>query len=172
MSGFANLLAWLDRALERLEWTVAGLCMLVIVACTGLGVFFRYALNDPLIWANDTGIVSLTWMSFIGGSALYKQRGHIAVEVLDHVISHRVRAGLAVVLTILMGVAIAIIGWQMLTLLPLQHTKTIEALGIPRSTYGIPLAWAAASIAFSSVRQLLDGSLLKTAPNSGAEAEA
>ena len=160
MSRLVSGLAWIDRAVGRLEWAIAGLCMAIIVVCTGLGVFFRYALNDPLIWSNDMGIVSLTWMTFLGGSALFKERGHIAVEALEQLFPARVSAAFAVALTVLMGTGIAIVGWQMLTLLPLQHTKAIEALNLPRSTYGVPLAWAAASITFSSVRQLLDGSLL------------
>ncbi len=159
MSRAVSWLALFDRGLGRFEWVVSALFLLVIVLSTGLGVFFRYAINNPLIWANDLGIVSLTWMTFFGGSALFKERGHIAVQALEQVLPVRVSTALAVFLTVLMGIGMAIIGWQMITLLPLQQTKIIEALEVPRSAYGLPLAWAASSIALSSVRQLLDGSL-------------
>lgn len=149
----------LDRLAGRVEWFVAGLCLASIVVCTALGVFFRYVLNDPLVWSNDLGILSLTWLTFTGGSALYKERGHISIEMAEFILSKRLGIAVAVVLTAAMGVGIAIIGWQMLTLIPLQFTKEIEALHIPRAFYGIPLAWACASIAFSSARQLVDGSL-------------
>jgi TRAP-type C4-dicarboxylate transport system permease small subunit len=161
MSRAIYWLGTIDRFLARLEWGVTALCLLVIVLCTGLGVFFRYALNNPLIWANDLGIVSLVWLTFMGGSALYKERGHIAVELVFHLASARAAAILAVCLTVLMGVGIAIIGWQMLILLPLQNSTLIEGLGISRAAYGIPLTWGAASITLSSVRQLLDGSLVR-----------
>lgn len=170
MSGIGSALAKVDKLIGRIEWSVATACLVIIVISTGLGVLFRYALNDPLMWANDVGIVSLTWMTFTGGSALFKERGHIAVEALDQTFPPRFKALLAVVLTILMGAGIAIIGWQMLTLIPLQNTKVIEALDIPRSAYGIPLGWATFSIAFSSIRQLLDGSLLSVRPDAATEA--
>jgi len=166
-------LRWLgavDRLLGRVEWVVTALCLVMIVLCTGLGVFFRYVLNDPLIWGNDLAILSLMWLTFAGGSALYKERGHIAVEILIHVASDRATAALAIGLTVLMGVGAAIIGWQMLTLLPLQHKTIIEGLSLSRAAYGIPLAWACASITLSSVRQLLDGSLVRTRADTGQEA--
>ena len=165
MSAFVKRIVWADVCIGRLEWAIAGLCLLVIVLTTGLGVFFRYVLNNPLIWSNDTGIVSLTWLTFIGGSALYKQRGHIAVEALNQLFSGRLNTVFTFALTVIMGGAIAVIGWQMLTLVPLQHTKVIESLHLPRSAYGLPLAWASFSITFSSLRQLLDGSLIESTPN-------
>lgn len=164
MSRATHWLGTIDHLLGLLEWGVTALCLLVIVLCTGLGVFFRYVLDDPLIWGNDLGILSLVWLTFMGGSALYKERGHIAVELIFHLANRRAVTVLAICLTIMMGVGIAVIGWQMLELLPVQEKTLIEGLGISRAAYGIPLTWASVSITLSSVRQLVDGSLVRRAP--------
>jgi len=156
MATLARALGLVDRAIGRLEWLVALACIVVIVIGMALGVVFRYALNDPLIWANDLGIACLMWLTFIGGSALYKERGHIAIAAAEAMLPPAAWRRLQIAFRLAMGVAIAIIGWQMLTLVPLQNTKIIEALQVPRSIYGIPLLWASASIAFSSLVQILE----------------
>lgn len=156
MTTLARALGQVDRALGRLEWLIALACIVAIVVGMALGVVFRYVLNDPLIWANDLGIVCLMWLTFVGGSALYKERGHIAIAAAQALLPVAVWRWLQVAFRLTIAVAVLIIGWQLLTLIPLQNKKIIEALQIPRSAYGIPLLWATGSIAFSSLVQILD----------------
>ena len=55
-----------------------------------------------------------------------------------------------------MGLTIAIVGWYVLTLIPLQHRKLIPGIGLPRSLYGFPLLWMAASMSLSSILHVFD----------------
>lgn len=155
MRGIIELLAALDRLLGRLEWLVAGLCMVTIVVSTALGVLFRDLLDAPLAWANDLGVLALLWLTFIGASALYKEQGHIAVDALAQMLPDRIRKVVGTGLIVMMGVVIAITGWEMLVLVELQATKKIPSLGLPRSFNGIPVVWMSASMALASITQLL-----------------
>ncbi len=155
MHRILELLATLDRLLGRLEWLVAGLCMVTIVVSTALGVLFRDLLDAPLAWANDLGVLALLWLTFIGASALYKEQGHIAVDALAHMLPDRIRKVVGTGLIVMMGVVIAITGWEMLILVELQATKKIPSLGLPRSFNGIPVLWMSASMALASLTQLL-----------------
>jgi TRAP-type C4-dicarboxylate transport system permease small subunit len=149
------VLATVDHLLGRLEWAIAGLCMVVIVVSMAMGVLFRDLLDAPLAWTNDLGVLALLWLTFIGASALYKEQGHIAVDAFSHHLPPAIRRGLGAALILLMGVTIAVTGWEMLALVKLQNTKQIPSLGLSRSFNGIPVVWMAASMAFSSLRQLL-----------------
>lgn len=144
-----------DRALGRIEWAVAAVCLVVMVIATALGVLFRSLLNSPLAWANDLAVLAMLWLAFIGASALYKDRGHIAVDALSHLLPPRARAGLGMVMIVMMGTAIAVTGIEMVPLVRLQHLKMIPSLGLPRSANGIPVLWMSASMVLSSIRQLL-----------------
>lgn len=144
-----------DRLLGRLEWLVAGLCMATIVVSTALGVLFRDMLDAPLAWANDLGVLALLWLTFIGASALYKEQGHIAVDALAQMLPERVRQVVGTGLVIMMGVVIAITGWEMVVLVELQATKKIPSLGLQRSFNGIPVLWMSASMTLASLCQLL-----------------
>ncbi|MEZ5863770.1 MAG: TRAP transporter small permease subunit [Geminicoccaceae bacterium] len=162
MRGIIDLLVALDRLLGRLEWLVAGLCMVTIVVSTALGVLFRDMLDAPLAWANDLGVLALLWLTFIGASALYKEQGHIAVDAMAQMLPDRARQVVGTGLVIMMGAVIAITGWEMVVLVELQATKKIPSLGLPRSFNGIPVLWMAASMTLASVARLLRPAAART----------
>lgn len=153
--GAVAWLAAVDRGLGRVEWLVAAAALVVMVISTALGVLFRGLLNSPLAWANDLAVLAMLWLAFIGASALYKERGHIAVDALGHLLPPRGRAWLGSALIVMMGTAIAVTGIEMLPLVRLQHLKVIPSLGLPRSANGIPVLWMSASMVLSSIVQLL-----------------
>lgn len=156
MSPLLSVLRRVDRGLGAVEWTVAVLCMVVIVVSTSLGVFLRSLFDNPLSWANDLSVLGLLWLTFIGASALYKERGHIAVDALVQLLPGPARRAIATALVVMAGIAIAVTGWEMLVLVKLQHTKSIPSLGLPRSVNGIAVLWMSASMTLSSLRQVLE----------------
>ncbi len=155
MRRLVDLLVRVDQLLGRFEWLVAGLCMMTIVVSTALGVLFRDLLDAPLAWANDLGVLALLWLTFIGASALYKEQGHIAVDALAQLLPDRGRQIVGSGLLVMMGLVIAVTGFEMLVLVELQATKRIPSLGISRSANGIPVLWMSASMSLASLCQLL-----------------
>ena len=148
--------ARVDRALERIEFAIAWACLLTIVAGMAAGVAFRSLLDHSLAWTSELCVLALVWMTFLGASALYKRRAHIAVDALALVLPPRARRMLRAALTILIAVTIALVGWHMLRLIPLQHSKPIPGLNLPRSVYGVPVLWMCASMLLTSIRFVLD----------------
>ncbi len=150
------VLAGVDRVLDRVEFAVAWVCMATIVVSMAAGVAFRSLLDHSLAWTNELGVLALVWMTFLGASALYKRRAHIAVEALSLVLPPRGRRILGAALTALIAVTVALVGWHVLRLIPLQHSKPIPGLDLPRSVYGVPVLWMCASMLLTSIRFLLD----------------
>ena len=60
----------------------SGLAMVAITLIIPLGVFMRYAMNDPLRWPEPAAVVMMVFFSFVGGAAVYRANGQIAVEAL------------------------------------------------------------------------------------------
>ena len=146
----------LDSVLGRLELGLSALGLVAAVGSVAIGVFFRTLLDDPLVWTNELAVLGLVWMTFLGSSALFKERGHIAVDAVSMLLPASARRALALTLILVMGVSVAIVGWHMLTLLPLQHRKMISGLDLPRSWHGAPVVWMSASMTLSALRQLFD----------------
>jgi len=151
-----TLLRRVDDLLRRVELAVAALALVVATAGMAIGMFFRSLLDHPLSWTNELAVLGLVWLTFIGASAVFKERGHIAVDAVSFLLPAPARRVLALSLVVTMGISVAIVGWHMLTLIPLQHRKMISGLDLPRSWHGIPIVWMSASMTFSALRQIFD----------------
>jgi TRAP-type C4-dicarboxylate transport system permease small subunit len=80
-----DLKARYAQAMERLYLVcivVSGAALVIITLIIPLGVFMRYALNDPLSWPEPAAILMMVLFSFVGAAAVYRAHGHIAVEAL------------------------------------------------------------------------------------------
>lgn len=151
-------LLWLLRSVDgyvgRVERAVSVLCMATIVVSMAAGILFREILDHPLAWTNELGVLALVWITFIGASALYKERGHLAVDIVSPLLRPAGRRALAGSLIVVMGASVAVVGWTTLTLIPLQHSKPIPGLDMPRSVYGVPILWMCASMVLTSLVHL------------------
>ena len=145
-----------DAALGRVEFAVAWACMVAIVGSLGAGVVFRGLLDQSLAWTGELGVLALVWLTFLGGSALYKRRGHMAVDAVSMLLAPRARRILAASLVALAGATVALVGWHVVRLIGLQHAKPIPGLDLPRSVYGVPVLWMCASMLLTSIRFLID----------------
>jgi len=54
----------------------------VIAALVIAAVFFRYVLNDPLTWTEETIVLLFTWMLFAGLASAFRTRMHIRIDAL------------------------------------------------------------------------------------------
>jgi TRAP-type C4-dicarboxylate transport system permease small subunit len=68
---------------------VSGLALVAITLMIPLGVFMRYAMNDPLQWPEPASVIMMVLFSFLGGAAVYRANAQIAVEALAKALSPR-----------------------------------------------------------------------------------
>ena len=75
----------LDRIFGKAEIIFSSFLLVMMVLVVGLGVFLRYIMRSPLIAGVNFSTLMLVWLTFFGGSTIYRQKGHIAIEfVMDH----------------------------------------------------------------------------------------
>src|SRR5882672_9670290 len=80
-----------------MEWlylaciVLSGTALVVITLIIPVGVFMRYAMNNPLSWPEPASVIMMVMFSFIGGAAVYRANVHIAVEALLNAVKPGVR---------------------------------------------------------------------------------
>lgn len=57
----------------------AGGLMVVVVL---VGTFWRYVLNDPILWTEEAARYLMIWMALIAASISMKRHEHLGVEIL------------------------------------------------------------------------------------------
>jgi len=84
-------------AMERLYIAcivLSGAAMVIITLIIPFGVFMRYIRNNPLSWPEPASVVMMVMFSFVGGAAVYRANGQIAVEALINAVGPKARAAM------------------------------------------------------------------------------
>lgn len=123
LTGVGRLVARINRLVE----------LVVIFAYMGLvvdiatAVFFRYVLNNSLVWAEELARYIFVWLTFLGGGLAVGRNIHIGVDSLVEALPLKTRqvvqlcvelaVSVFVVALIIVGIQLALATSQMQTLL-------------------------------------------------------
>ena len=75
------------RALDFLSRFILVFCVamaVVIFASLSTQIISRYIFNSPIHMTDVIAEGALIWLTFLGAAMVYRERGHIAVEVIDN----------------------------------------------------------------------------------------
>lgn len=70
----------LDLLVAAAEWLAVGLLVAMVVVVTA-AVFYRYVLDDSLVWYDEGASFLLVWLTFVGSVAVARRRRHISFEL-------------------------------------------------------------------------------------------
>lgn len=90
-------LIFFDKTVCTIEKFFAGFCFSMMSIITILGVGFRYILNHPLIWAEESSRCFMIWGIFIGISIATKRRAHLGIDIFVSFAPKGARKSLGVV---------------------------------------------------------------------------
>lgn len=74
-----NRILWV---LGNLDVIVAVAMLVVMIAITFLGVFFRYVVGQPFTWLEEMQLICMVWIGFASAGAAFRTGGHIAIEIV------------------------------------------------------------------------------------------
>ncbi len=132
--------AWAAR-IARVTLEVAGGGLLALESGLVLvGVFFRYALNSPLYWAEEAARLLLIWLSFVGAALAFQRKQHLAMDVVMRLLPAALRVRIQVVVAGA-GVAfcVAVIR-QTVALMASRWTRVSPVMSAPYLLFALPLA--------------------------------
>ena len=119
-----NLLDGVDRVLSILERGFIALSLLAGALLLFVNVFMRYVFLAPISWAEEMTLYLCVWLVFVGGSVAVREKGHIAIDLLPHVLSPRGRLLLARGVALLFLVFLLVFCWY-----SLQHVLRVKSIG-------------------------------------------
>lgn len=90
-------------ALHRVCMVVAGACLVIITLIIPWGVFTRYMLNYGSSWPEPLAVLLMIWFSFTAAALCYRERLHIAVDILPGLLGGPFRLLVAVIVELSMA---------------------------------------------------------------------
>ncbi len=127
----------LELVHRGITWLVAA-GFLAIFLIYVIQIVNRYLFGDTWLWAPDLARLLFVWMVFLGATALYHQKGHLAVEFLLHRMPAR-RRSLAELASELMSAGffllLAVKGWEI----------ALRRMRVPFDTWDLPTGYAYAA---------------------------
>lgn len=127
--------------LLNLDVVIAGLAFLALVALTFVGVFRRYLFNSPILWQEEVQVWLFLWIVFFGGSAAFRSRSHIAIEMVVEMFPRRVQRVLEVLVYFLVIVVLAFLAqysWMLVQQF-ITMRKATSVLKIPNAFISIAI---------------------------------
>ncbi len=150
-----SALVALDRTVARLEMYGAIFCLALIVLVTGLAVFCRYVLQDPLTWSADVSTLALVWLSFLGAATILHEGGHVAASgLIEKLPKPMLRIVNFLLLTLLLASVILLCRFAVSAAI-VQSGQTISTLGVPRSMFTLPVVYATGSMALWALSAMI-----------------
>ena len=89
-----------DKCLSMIENAVIILGLSAMFLILLAQVIMRYVFSRPLTWSEETARFIFVYVSFIGISYAYRQKGHIRMEVVVNLFPQAVRRGLEVLINL------------------------------------------------------------------------
>lgn len=106
--------------LHRLTLWVCAALAVAIIGALSVQIVSRYVFNAPVHMTDDIAEISLIWMTFLGAALVYREGGHIGLDLLDNLNRPALRRGLRVVLHLLVVAVLAYVITQVRQLYPLM----------------------------------------------------
>ncbi len=122
-----KIFSTIRNVLDKIELSFFTLSAVSLVGLTVVAVFLRYVLSSPLAWCEEVQMILVVWLGFSGGSIAFRNRGHIAVDLL----TNRFPKGLQKIVQILVWVLVMIaICW----IFKLELDRTFQLFSTKQST--------------------------------------
>jgi TRAP-type C4-dicarboxylate transport system permease small subunit len=144
-------LKWIEHLLGRAEFLCAVAGLIVVVLATAIAVISRNVFSSPVVWTGELAILAQVWLTFMGASAVYKERGHVGMAGLVAALPAPLAMVVAAVRDIVLAALLVMVGLYLLRLMSGQWAQTLSTLGLPRALTTLPVVWCMFSITASAV---------------------
>lgn len=148
------LIKFLDYTLSRLSITL----MTVLVLTVLLQVFMRYIIGSPVTFTEELSRFLLIWLGLLAASYAYRQRSHLALDLLILKLKGRQKVKLNVLIHTLIGLfslAVLVIGGIQLVYLTYILEQYSSALEVSMAVVYIAVPLSGVTITIYAVDFIL-----------------
>lgn len=82
------------KLLQRLlnvDVLLAGICLIILVSITFMGVIMRYFFSNPFVWQEEIQLWLFLWIAFFGGSVAFREKSHVEIDVIVELLPKKVQ---------------------------------------------------------------------------------
>jgi TRAP-type C4-dicarboxylate transport system permease small subunit len=116
----------LDDAVGTAEAWILSVLMAAITIVVFIQVVFRFVLNDPLTWTDETSRYLLIWISLIGAAAAVRLGAHYGMTiVIDHFAPAPRRLGVAFGSLVIAGFVVIIFTYGVIDTMNASRQQSI-----------------------------------------------
>lgn len=132
--------------LDNFEELVAGIALVIVVILVLYGVFNRYVLAQPSVWAPELAGLVFTWAVFLGASAAWKRNMHIRIDVIVKCLHPKARKIVRIITDIIIVAFLAYATYLAIRISISSYVRLSPVLRVP-FTY----VYAGPALAFASM---------------------
>ena len=138
----------------RLALWTASIGLFAMTAVVAAQVFFRYVLNDSIVWSEPVALQIMSWFIFLGAAVGIREGYHLSFDVLLHFIPRRAKLVLHSISDLVVLGFGAGMFWYGLLLAQGTWNATIPSLGIPGGVEFLPLVAGGLLLVIFSLERL------------------
>jgi TRAP-type C4-dicarboxylate transport system permease small subunit len=123
------ILKLLSPLLALLKWSAIMLTAVMLVIMV-VQVFFRYVLNDSIVWAEELSTFMMMWVAFLVAPVLYRERRNVTITLLVEKFPPRMQQLLAMVMEVAILAVIAYFFNESLNVVQRGHLTKVTSVPI------------------------------------------
>ena len=137
--------------LGRVEFGVAVACFTAAVLLNVVQIALRYLFATSIWWVQEISLLLMLVAYFVGTSCVYRTRQYVIISFVVDRLPLRIQSHLYVLTQLLILGFFALLGWQLIGMLPhMARTRTV-ILRMPQYYMALPLLYASLSILLTSI---------------------
>jgi len=147
----------LERAVGAIDRVARAACHVFVaaIACVMLAqVFFRYAINSSLQWAEEFSVYALIWLVFIGSVTLVRGWRHITITAFVNLLPFRARAWSFVAAKLLSLAFILVLVYWGFQLVSLPVHASSPSMGFSTRWVKVAIATGAVLMALFTINEI------------------
>lgn len=91
----------INSVIKEIDIIIAILSSVIVIAVTLLGVVMRFVVNQPLAWVEEVQMSFIVWITFLGGSAAFRYKSHIAVEIFVDLFNEKIQKAVYILTSVI-----------------------------------------------------------------------
>src|SRR5699024_1635718 len=127
-----TILAAIDSLLDAIVWVcrlVSGVLMVFLIITMGWLVFGRYVLNNTPTWVEQTALLCVAYITFLGTAVGIRENTHLSIEFLREMLPPAPRAVMRVISHLTVLVFAGFMTWEGWVLVNYNASREIPLIG-------------------------------------------
>ena len=82
---------YIIKLVNKTDYIIASISLFLMTIVALLAIFYRFILNDPLIWSDEFIKLLFAWFCFTSMSVIAKLSRHLRVDIIDNIVGNKLK---------------------------------------------------------------------------------